>query len=62
MLGKEVFACLTGADCLVPIHRSGPCLFAGESSPVPGRRACEMISQGDGVSGLQLLHTALCNA
>lgn len=62
MLGKEVFACLTGADCLVPIYRSGLCLFAGESSPVPEEHACDVISQGDGVSGLQLLHAALCNA
>lgn len=61
MFGKDVFICLTGAGSLVPIHRNGLCLFAGESSPLLGKWACDVISQGLRASRLQLLHTALCN-
>jgi len=61
MLGKDIFTCLTGAGSLVPVHRKGLCLFAGESFPLLGKCACDGITQGAGASRLQLLHTALCN-
>lgn len=60
-LGKDVFSCLSEAGSLVPTHRNGLCLVAGESSPLLGKCACDAITQRAGVSRMQLLHTALCN-
>lgn len=57
MFGKDVFICLTGAGSLVPIHRNGLCLFAGESSPLLGKWACDVITQELRASRLQLLHS-----
>lgn len=54
-LGKGVFTSLTGASSLVLLHRN--CLFFGESSPL----LCDVITQGAGVSRLQMLLTRLCN-
>lgn len=57
VLGKSVFTCLTGAGSLVPVHRNCLCLFFGGSSP----RRCDVITQGTGVTRLQMLLTGLCN-
>lgn len=58
MLGKDVSTRLMGADSLVPVHRN--CLylfFFGVSSPL----LCDVITQGTGMSRLQVLLSGLCN-
>lgn len=57
VMDKDVFTCLTGAGSLVPIHRNGLCLFAGESAPLLGKCACDAITRGRGEEAAAAPHS-----